>query len=194
MHLHSIWMLQVWIFFQVTSLKRLDSTKRIRKEIWRKRSDFLGIEGSNDDSYLEPGTCMVIIITWFLQLMYAYSACLPFKWKWPSSVNHMPQNFYLKNAEMNHKIKVSCVYHSHQGIATCECCIKRVTHVRSYILCNMRFCSLKTVYISQKSEIHITTVHYFGNEQSTFQLILYIFCYVYDRNASQINLRKNISK
>ncbi|PNF42873.1 hypothetical protein B7P43_G12896 [Cryptotermes secundus] len=38
----------------VTSLKRLDSTKRIRKEIWRKRSDFLGIEGSNDDSYLEP--------------------------------------------------------------------------------------------------------------------------------------------
>ncbi|XP_063225787.1 uncharacterized protein LOC134532816 isoform X2 [Bacillus rossius redtenbacheri] len=38
----------------VTSLKRLDSTKRIKKEIRRKRSDFLGIEGSNDDSYLEP--------------------------------------------------------------------------------------------------------------------------------------------
>ncbi|XP_069698666.1 uncharacterized protein smash isoform X2 [Periplaneta americana] len=38
----------------VTSLKRLDSTKRIKKEIRRKRSDFLGIEGGNDDSYLEP--------------------------------------------------------------------------------------------------------------------------------------------
>ncbi|XP_021942761.1 uncharacterized protein LOC110841474 isoform X2 [Zootermopsis nevadensis] len=38
----------------VTSLKRLDSTKRIKKEMWRKRSDFLGIEGGNDDSYLEP--------------------------------------------------------------------------------------------------------------------------------------------
>jgi hypothetical protein len=50
--------------FQVTSLKRLDSTKRIRKEIWRKRSDFLGIEGSNDDSYLEPGMCMAIIIAY----------------------------------------------------------------------------------------------------------------------------------
>lgn len=37
------------------SLRRLDSTKRIKKEIRKKRSDFLGIEGSNDDSYLEPG-------------------------------------------------------------------------------------------------------------------------------------------
>nr|CAD7433359.1 unnamed protein product [Timema monikensis] len=38
----------------VTSLKRLDSTKRIKKEIRKKRSDFLGIEGGNDDGYLEP--------------------------------------------------------------------------------------------------------------------------------------------
>jgi len=58
-------------FFQVPSLKRLDSTKRIKKEIWKKRSDFLGIEGGNDDSYLEPGTyislslymCKLIIFT-----------------------------------------------------------------------------------------------------------------------------------
>ncbi|XP_066998777.2 calponin homology domain-containing protein DDB_G0272472 isoform X2 [Anabrus simplex] len=36
-------------------LRRLDSTKRIKKEIRRKRSDFLGIEGkTDDDSYLEP--------------------------------------------------------------------------------------------------------------------------------------------
>jgi hypothetical protein len=49
--------------FQVTSLKRLDSTKRIKKEIWRKRSDFLGIEGGNDDSYLEPGMCMSLILS-----------------------------------------------------------------------------------------------------------------------------------
>jgi hypothetical protein len=42
--------------FQVTNLKRVDSTKRIKKEIWRKRYDFLGIEGGNDDTYLEPGT------------------------------------------------------------------------------------------------------------------------------------------
>uniref|UniRef100_A0A1B6LLA6 LIM zinc-binding domain-containing protein n=2 Tax=Graphocephala atropunctata TaxID=36148 RepID=A0A1B6LLA6_9HEMI len=35
------------------SLRRLDSTKRIKKEIRQKRSSFLGIEGSNDD-YLEP--------------------------------------------------------------------------------------------------------------------------------------------
>jgi len=42
--------------FQVTNLKRVDSTKRIKKELRRKRSDFLGIEGGNDDSYLEPGT------------------------------------------------------------------------------------------------------------------------------------------
>jgi F-box protein 20 len=38
----------------VTNLKREDSTKRIKKELRRKRSDFLGIEGGNDDSYLEP--------------------------------------------------------------------------------------------------------------------------------------------
>lgn len=37
------------------SLRRLDSTKRIKKEIRKKRSDFLGIEGSNDDIYLESG-------------------------------------------------------------------------------------------------------------------------------------------
>lgn len=37
------------------SLRRIDSTKRIKKEIRRKRSDFLGIEGNTDDSYLEPG-------------------------------------------------------------------------------------------------------------------------------------------
>lgn len=37
------------------SVRRLDSTKRIKKEIRKKRSDFLGIEGANDDSYLEPG-------------------------------------------------------------------------------------------------------------------------------------------
>jgi hypothetical protein len=48
--------------FQVTSLKRLDSTKRIKKELWRKRSDFLGIEGGNDDSYLEPGMCMSLMM------------------------------------------------------------------------------------------------------------------------------------
>lgn len=36
------------------SLRRLDSTKRIKKEIRQKRSSFLGIEGSNDDNYLEP--------------------------------------------------------------------------------------------------------------------------------------------
>ncbi|KAL0276043.1 UNVERIFIED_CONTAM: hypothetical protein PYX00_003716 [Menopon gallinae] len=36
------------------SLRRLDSTKRIKKEIRKKRSDFLGIDGCNDDSYLEP--------------------------------------------------------------------------------------------------------------------------------------------
>ncbi|XP_054270067.1 uncharacterized protein LOC128991302 isoform X2 [Macrosteles quadrilineatus] len=35
-------------------LRRLDSTKRIKKEIRQKRSSFLGIEGSNDDNYLEP--------------------------------------------------------------------------------------------------------------------------------------------
>ncbi|XP_073987088.1 smallish isoform X2 [Rhodnius prolixus] len=37
-----------------TSLWRADSTKRIKKEIRQKRSSFLGIEGSSDDSYLEP--------------------------------------------------------------------------------------------------------------------------------------------
>jgi len=36
------------------SLHRLDSTKRIKKEIRQKRSNFLGIEGM-DDSYLDPG-------------------------------------------------------------------------------------------------------------------------------------------
>lgn len=36
------------------SLWRADSTKRIKKEIRQKRSSFLGIEGSSDDSYLEP--------------------------------------------------------------------------------------------------------------------------------------------
>ncbi|KAF6211501.1 hypothetical protein GE061_012013 [Apolygus lucorum] len=36
------------------SLRRLDSTKRIKKEIRQKRSSFLGIEGNDDDSYLEP--------------------------------------------------------------------------------------------------------------------------------------------
>jgi len=40
---------------KTTSLRRLDSTKRIKKEIRKKRSDFLGIEGANDDAYLEPG-------------------------------------------------------------------------------------------------------------------------------------------
>lgn len=30
--------------------------------MWRKRSDFLGIEGGNDDSYLEPGMCMPLVI------------------------------------------------------------------------------------------------------------------------------------
>lgn len=39
-----------------TSLRRLDSTKRIKKEIRKKRSDFLGIEGASDDAYLEPRT------------------------------------------------------------------------------------------------------------------------------------------
>lgn len=38
-----------------SNLGRLDSTKRLKKDIRRKRSDFLGIEGSNDDSYLECG-------------------------------------------------------------------------------------------------------------------------------------------
>jgi len=38
----------------VTNLKRVDSTQRIKNELRRKRSDFLGIEGGNDDSYLEP--------------------------------------------------------------------------------------------------------------------------------------------
>lgn len=38
-----------------SSLRRLDSTKRIKKEIRKKRSDFLGIEGTNDDAYLDPG-------------------------------------------------------------------------------------------------------------------------------------------
>lgn len=37
------------------SLRRLDSTKRIKKEIRKKRSDFLGIDGLSDDSYLDPG-------------------------------------------------------------------------------------------------------------------------------------------
>ncbi|RZF39920.1 hypothetical protein LSTR_LSTR002323 [Laodelphax striatellus] len=36
-----------------SALRRLDSTKRIKKEIRLKRSSFLGLEGSNDDS-LEP--------------------------------------------------------------------------------------------------------------------------------------------
>ncbi|XP_066903203.1 LIM domain only protein 7 isoform X4 [Halyomorpha halys] len=36
------------------SLRRLDSTKRIKKEIRQKRSSFLGLEGNDDDSYLEP--------------------------------------------------------------------------------------------------------------------------------------------
>lgn len=35
-------------------LKRLNSTKRIKKEIRNKRSSFLGIEGNEDDSYLDP--------------------------------------------------------------------------------------------------------------------------------------------
>ncbi|XP_047102344.1 uncharacterized protein LOC124721418 isoform X1 [Schistocerca piceifrons] len=35
-------------------LQRIDSTKRIKKEIRRKRTNFLGIEGNADDSYLEP--------------------------------------------------------------------------------------------------------------------------------------------
>lgn len=33
---------------------RLNSTKRIKKEIRNKRSSFLGLEGGEDDSYLEP--------------------------------------------------------------------------------------------------------------------------------------------
>ncbi|KAK9498542.1 hypothetical protein O3M35_003151 [Rhynocoris fuscipes] len=37
-----------------SSIWRADSTKRIKKEIRQKRSSFLGIEGSSDDSYLEP--------------------------------------------------------------------------------------------------------------------------------------------
>lgn len=37
-----------------SSLRRLDSTKRIKKEIRQKRSSFLGLEGANDDSYLDP--------------------------------------------------------------------------------------------------------------------------------------------
>ncbi|XP_014247024.1 uncharacterized protein LOC106665245 isoform X2 [Cimex lectularius] len=36
------------------SLRRLDSTKRIKKEIRQKRSSFLGIEANEDDSYLDP--------------------------------------------------------------------------------------------------------------------------------------------
>lgn len=40
----------------------MDSTKRIKKELWRKRSDFLGIEGGTDDSYLEPGIDTVSVI------------------------------------------------------------------------------------------------------------------------------------
>ncbi|XP_065202004.1 uncharacterized protein DDB_G0283357 isoform X2 [Planococcus citri] len=35
-------------------LRRMDSTKRIKKELRQKRSSFLGIEGFDDDSYLEP--------------------------------------------------------------------------------------------------------------------------------------------
>lgn len=41
------------------NLGRLDSTKRIKKDIQRKRSDFLGIEGTNDDSYLECGMYII---------------------------------------------------------------------------------------------------------------------------------------
>ncbi|XP_075227940.1 uncharacterized protein LOC142328224 isoform X3 [Lycorma delicatula] len=37
-----------------SSLRRLDSTKRIKKEIRQKRSSFLGLEGGNDDDSLEP--------------------------------------------------------------------------------------------------------------------------------------------
>ncbi|KAJ1531716.1 hypothetical protein ONE63_000382 [Megalurothrips usitatus] len=43
----------VHIECQKPNLGRLDSTKRIKKDIRRKRSDFLGIEGNNDDSYLD---------------------------------------------------------------------------------------------------------------------------------------------
>lgn len=45
-----------------SNLGRLDSTKRLKKDIRRKRSDFLGIEGSNDDSYLECGMYIYAII------------------------------------------------------------------------------------------------------------------------------------
>lgn len=41
--------------FRLQSLRRMDSTKRIKKEIRLKRSSFLGIEGNDDESYLEPG-------------------------------------------------------------------------------------------------------------------------------------------
>ncbi|XP_046669476.1 LIM domain only protein 7 isoform X5 [Homalodisca vitripennis] len=67
------------------SLRRLDSTKRIKKEIRQKRSSFLGIEGSNDDNYLEPELELVRRppdITSFLaeekrleQLLYRQSIC-----------------------------------------------------------------------------------------------------------------------
>lgn len=36
-------------------LRRMDSTKRIKKELRLKRSSFLGIEGFDNDSYLDPG-------------------------------------------------------------------------------------------------------------------------------------------
>lgn len=42
-----------------SALRRLDSTKRIKKEIRKKRSDFLGIEGSNDEAYLDSGTFQI---------------------------------------------------------------------------------------------------------------------------------------
>nr|CAD7397661.1 unnamed protein product [Timema cristinae] len=63
----------------VTSLKRLDSTKRIKKEIRKKRSDFLGIEGGNDDELkLAPPPDMVMFLVEERrseQQMYRQSIC-----------------------------------------------------------------------------------------------------------------------
>ena len=44
----------ITLFLQ-NGLRRMDSTKRIKKQLRQKRSSFLGIEGYDDDSYLEPG-------------------------------------------------------------------------------------------------------------------------------------------
>jgi hypothetical protein len=128
------------IFFLVTSLKRLDSTKRIRKEMWRKRSDFLGIEGSNDDSYLEPGTCMAIIITLFSTAHVCIFCLLTIQMKMGLICKPYASEFLLKKCR-NEPQNSTFVYHPHQGIAASECCVKRVSHMKSYICWNVALCS-----------------------------------------------------